>query len=168
MSHFRLKKEDRVKLADHFYLDEFIHPEIYRKFGKNSTLYLNVRLLYMVVLIRDKFNESRKAKDPNAKEIGIYMNTWANGGGLKNSAVRCFYYPHKKGSWSRHYLSLCLDMHLSGGGDERELYDHILEYDDFYFSHGLTTIEGFDFTPNHCHISLEFRPFQEKIRIIKP
>ena len=127
----------------------------------------------MCELIRKGFNQVRKEQNPAAPEVGLFPNNWATGGHLKNSGLRDFYHPHKKGSRSRHYYSFCADLHTTSGATEKELYDHILEYQDFYYSKGLTTLEDENFTLNDqgqgwVHVSIEWRPFEEKIRIIKP
>lgn len=163
-----LKKNERILISENFYLDEFIHPDIYFKFGRNSVVYLNKELVKMVELIRKGFNEARKLKDPQAKEVGLYLNNWATGGNLKNCGLRYMYNPHKKGSHSRHYYSFCADLHCTGGVDEAELYAHLVEYQDFYYTKGLTTIERYEYTQGWVHISIEWRPFEEKIRFIKP
>ncbi len=164
----KLKTKDRVKISDNFYLDEFIHPKIYERFGRTSTRYLNPGIVKAVELVRKGFNEERKMHIPHAKEIGIYINTWGTGGNLINSGVRDFLNPHKKNSRSRHYYSMCADMHLNGARDERELYNHIIKHSEFYFKKGISTIEDFNFTPAWCHISIEWNPWDDKMRIIKP
>lgn len=164
----KVSKKERIKVSQNFFLDEFMHPEIYKRFGKNSTVYLNQKLVELVELIRKGFNEDRKFQDVKAPEIGFVINNWATGGKFKDSGVRDFFNPHKKGSRSRHYFSFCADLKLTGGVDEKELYLHILKFKDYYFSKGLTTLENYNFTPGWVHVSIEWRPNEEEIRIINP
>jgi hypothetical protein len=163
----KIAKRERIKISDNFYLDEFIHPEIYKRFGKNSTVYLNQKLIEIVELLRKGFNEERNMIFKSPK-VGFVINNWGTGGKFINSGVRDFFNPHKKGSRSRHYYGLCADLKLTGGIDEKELYLHILKYKEFYFEKGLTTIENYNFTPGWVHVSIEWRPNEEEIRIINP
>lgn len=162
------KLDNRVQVSPHFYLDEFMHPYLYKKFGAKSIRYLPPALVQMAELIRKSFNNEMQLHNENWKEKGMYYNTWGTGGNLKNCGVRCYLQPHKKGSLSRHYLGLCGDLHLNGGGDEKPVYDHILNNEDFYFNRGLTTLEDFNYTPNWVHFSLEWQLNANKITIIKP
>jgi len=164
----KLNKRDRIKISENFYLDEFMHPDLYKMFGAKSTRYLNKQLVEIVELLRRGFNRERQMHNPSLPEIGFYLNNWANGGNLKNCGVRYFFKPHKKGSHSRHYWSFCADIHLTAGVDEKELYDHILRNKDYYFRKGLTTLEDYDDTPGWVHISIEWNPWDDEIRIIKP
>lgn len=160
----------RHKISKNFYADEFIHPYLYKKIvgmGLDPKLYINRRLVGLIELIRKNFNDEARSFNANHKDVGLYINTWWSGGHLKNSGLRTFLQPHKKGSLSRHYFNECADLHLNGGGDEQLLYNHILRYKDFYFYCGLTTLEDFDFTPAWVHVSMEWRT-EESIYIMKP
>ena len=63
----------RIQITENFYLDEFIHRDIYNQFKGKSIWYLNPQLPKLVQEIRNRYGEP------------IYINTWFNGGDLKNS-----------------------------------------------------------------------------------
>jgi hypothetical protein len=143
----------RVKVSDNFYLDEFIHPVIYKRFKGNSKLYLSQDLVNLVQAIREKYGKP------------IFINTWFNGGSLKNSGLRDYKNPlGSRLNRSRHYYGLCADLHAK---DIKELQRHVIDNKEFYHDKGLRVVEDFNFTASWCHISVEWTGLQE-IKIIKP
>lgn len=143
----------RVQLTDNFYLDEFIHPNIYKRFGKISTKYISKELVDLVQLIRDKYGKP------------IYINTWYNGGNLKNSGLRDYKTPlGGKLNRSRHYYGLCADLHCE---DIKELQKHIYDNRQMYQHFGLTVIENYKHTPSWCHVSVEWTRL-DKVQMINP
>lgn len=144
----------RIKLTDNFYLDEFIHPEIYKQFGSQSTKYISTKLVDLVQFIREDYGEA------------IFINTWFTGGGLKNSGLRDYKNPlGGKLNRSRHYYGLCGDLHTK---DIKRLQEYV--YNNRYMlreKYGLTVIEDFKFTKTWCHISVEWTTL-DYVQIIKP
>ena len=143
----------RKKISKDFYLDEYIHPVIYKRFGSNSKLYLSQNLVELVQEIRDLYGKP------------IFINTWIKGGALKNSGLRDYKNPlGGKLNRSRHYYGLCADLHAK---DIKELQAHLLEYQDVYFAKGLRVVEDYDYTPTWLHVSVEWTGLDE-VKIIKP
>lgn len=143
----------RQKISENFYLDEYIHPAIYRRFGRNSKVYLSKDLVDLVQVIREKYGKP------------IYINTWMKGGALKNSGLRDYKNPlGGRLNRSRHYYGLCADLHAE---DIKELQLHVLDNAEYYHSKGLRVIEEYLFTPTWLHVSVEWTGLDE-IKTIQP
>lgn len=142
----------RIEVSENFYLDEFIHPVIYKQFKSASIWYLNPQLVKLVQIIREHYGEP------------IYINTWATGGKLKNSGLRDYKNPLGKLNRSRHYYGLCADLHTK---DIKKLQKHIADNAAYYYDFGLRVIEDFDYTPTWCHVSVENTEL-DNVRYIKP
>jgi hypothetical protein len=142
----------RIKITDNFFLDEFVHPNIYNRFKGNSRLYVNPSLIELVQLIREKYGEP------------ININTWARGGSRINSGVRDYFKPLGKLNRSRHYYGLCADLTTA---DIKKLQKHVDDNKDYYYEFGLRVIEDFRYTRSWCHISVENTGLN-KVKFIKP
>ena len=142
----------RIEITEDFYLDEYIHPVIYKQFKSASIWYLNPQLPILVQEIRNRYGEP------------IYINTWATGGSLKNSGLRDYKTPLGKLNRSRHYYGLCADLHTH---DIKKLQQHVADNAEYYFNFGLRVIEDFKYTKSWCHISVENTEL-DKVRYIKP
>ena len=142
----------RIQVSENFYLDEFIHPVIYKQFKGKSIWYLNPQLPKLVQEIRKTYGEP------------IYINTWFNGGDLKNSGLRDYKNPLGKLNRSRHYYGLCADLHTK---DIKKLQQHVADNADYYFNFGLRVIEDFKYTPSWLHVSVENTEL-ESVRYIRP
>ena len=66
----------RYKVSENFYLDEFIHPTVYKKFGKKSRWFIDERLITLIQYIRDRTDKP------------ITINTWYDGGRFKERGLR--------------------------------------------------------------------------------
>jgi hypothetical protein len=143
----------RIKISENFYLDEFIHPEIYKTFKGNSKLYLSPNLVFLVQAIRTKYGKP------------IFINTWANGGVLRNSGLRDYKNPlGGKLNRSRHYYGLCADLHCD---DIKELQKHVNDNLEYYHKLGLRVVENFNYTPTWLHVSVEWTG-KESVKFINP
>jgi len=142
----------RISVSDNFYLDEFIHPVIYKQFESASIWYLNPQLVKLVQAIRETYGEP------------IYINTWATGGKLKNSGLRDYKNPLGKLNRSRHYYGLCADLHTK---DIKKLQQHVADNAAYYFEFGLRVIEDFKYTKTWLHVSVENTELNN-VRYIKP
>ena len=88
----------RIKVSENFYLDEFIHPNIYNQWGERSKRYLNPKLVDLVQSLRNVFGS-------------ITINNWATGGNFINSGLRDFKDPlGGKLNRSGHYYGNCADL----------------------------------------------------------
>lgn len=91
----------RIKISENFYLDEFVPPTIYKKYGRKSTWFINPILAKAVQIIRTHFGKS------------VTINNWWGGGHYKNRGFRSPY--TKVGvSLSQHRFCNALDFTVSG------------------------------------------------------
>jgi len=143
----------RIKLTENFYLDEFIHPDIYKQFGARSQLYINPILVELCQEIRENWGEP------------ISINTWNAGGNFINSGLRDYKNPlNGRLNRSRHYYGLCADMKTR---DIKGLQEHIYKNREKYYSLGLRVIERFKYTKSWCHVSVEWTGLNE-VKMISP
>ena len=142
----------RIKVSDNFYLDEYVHPEIYKRFKGESKLYINPQLFVLVQAIRSRWGKS------------ITINNWYNGGRFINSGLRDYKNPLGKLNRSRHYYGLCADLKTD---DIKGLQQHVANNADYYYKLGLRVIEDFDYTKTWLHISVENTGLNS-VRYIKP
>jgi hypothetical protein len=61
----------RIQVSDNFYLDEFIDPVTYNKFGYKSQRYIRQEVINIAQLLRDFTG------------LSITINNWATGGAKK-------------------------------------------------------------------------------------
>lgn len=141
-----------MKISENFELQEYVHPVIFKRFGKDSKLYINPQLFILVQEIRTKWGQS------------ITINNWNSGGRYINSGLRDYKNPLGTLNRSRHYYGLCADLKTK---DIRGLQQHIADNSEYYYNFGLRVIEDFDYTSSWCHVSVENTGLGE-IRYIKP
>ena len=67
---------ERYKISENFYLDEVMHPEVYKRFGKKSRWFIDQRLIDIVQYIRTETGKP------------ITINTWFDGGEFKERGLR--------------------------------------------------------------------------------
>ncbi len=68
----------RIKVSDNFYLDEFINPVTYNKFGVKSQRYIRPELIKIAQMIRSYTG------------LSCEINNWATGGAYEESGLRDF------------------------------------------------------------------------------
>lgn len=120
---------ERYKISENFYLDEVMHPDVYKKFGKKSRWFIDQRLIDIVQYIRTATAEP------------ITINTWFDGGrfkerGLRNPATTT------GAKYSQHKFGKALDFTVSGMTAD-EVREKILgEWKQDLMNLGLTAIEA--------------------------
>lgn len=146
----------RIKVSDNFYLDEFIHPDIYKRFGAYSMRYIDANLVNIAQLIRTLSGKPTT------------INNWYNNSGHKyiDSGLRNFY-KNKYGKWSVHLFGKAIDVKVQDMTPGQVWRNIILQNLDQFKAIGLTTIEDLNYTPTWIHLSTEWTN-QEEIRIVKP
>jgi len=87
----------RIKVTDNFYLDEFVHPEIYKEFGERSRLFIRPELFKIAQAVRNQFGP-------------VMINTWYSGGDFEESGLRL---PNTKtgAKYSMHKFGCAIDLH---------------------------------------------------------
>jgi hypothetical protein len=126
-----------MKLTDHFFLQEFVPPEIYSVYGVNSQWFIDRGLVLSVEQLRVDL----------AKPITI--NNWHTGGSYKNSGFRT---PDVTvgGKLSQHRFGRAMDLKIHGMHPEE-----VRAYLRIYFEkYGITTIEKD--TPTWVHIDKRY------------
>ena len=120
---------DRVKISENFYLDEVMHPTMYKKFGAKSRWFIDQRLIDIVQFIREKTGQP------------ITVNDWYKGGRFKERGLRN---PNTStgAKYSQHKFGKALDFVVSGMSAD-EVRENILgEWKDDLMELGLTAIEA--------------------------
>lgn len=141
-----------MKLCKNFWLHEFIPPEIYEMSLRNSTLFIDQRLVKLVQFIRDRFNKP------------ITINDWMDGGTFINSGYRsllCEVGAH----FSQHKFGRATDLKIDGVSPEEARRDIIANWNLFKEKTALTTLEAK--TPTWLHVDVRFTNM-EHLLIINP
>lgn len=146
----------RIKISDHFYLDEYITPEFYKKWGEKSIWWIRPEVIIIDEFLRNRFNKV------------MILNNWATGGDRKMCGLR---YPeatigtgdslHKFGCASD---KLFVGVNTSFYDEVRE--DIIKNWEKLYKPLGLTTIEAN--TSTWLHTDIRHIINQKKINIVYP
>ena len=91
----------RIKISNDFYLDEVMHPAVYKKFGKKSRWFIDQRLIDIIQYIR------------TATDSAVTINAWYNGGRFKERGLRD---PKTTtgAKYSQHKFGKALDFTVSG------------------------------------------------------
>lgn len=129
---------ERIKISENFYLDEFIHPNLYKKFGKKSRWFIDQRIIDIVQYIR------------TATGKPITVNTWATGGNFKERGIRD---PKTTtgAKYSQHKFGKAVDFTVSGMSADEVRKKILGEWKDDLMELGLTSIEmGVSWV--HCDI----------------
>jgi len=123
----------RIKVSKNFYLDEFIDPVTYNKFGYKSQRYIRPELIPIAQLLRDYTKQS------------VTINNWAAGGAYKESCLRNFT-TSTGASYSAHKFGAAEDLKI-GSMDSFEMASIIIDnYDDIFKPLGLKRIEDPEYT----------------------
>lgn len=127
----------RIKVIDHFHLDELVYPEIYKKFGARSQMFLDMRPVMAL-------NHIRKILDKP-----LIINNWIDQGPYKYSGLRPFDCPegaeYSQHKFGRGYDAKCRSV------EPEEIQDLIIKHERFFRETGwITTIEIN--TPGWTHI----------------
>jgi uncharacterized protein YcbK (DUF882 family) len=119
---------ERIKLTEHFYLDEYIPKEIYLSFYSKSKWFLDPRLPILVEEIRKIFG------------IPLSINDWHQGGKFNYSGYR----PPSStvgATYSQHKFGRAADLHFNGVSSYEPIRNQIRKNFFKLKEYGLTTIE---------------------------
>jgi len=89
----------RIKLTDNFYLDEFIDPVTYNKFGGRSVMFMRREIILATQWLR------------STTGLSITVNNWASGGAYKESGLRNFN-TSTGASYSAHKFGAAADLKI--------------------------------------------------------
>ena len=124
------------KISKNFYIQEFVPPEIFAKYGESSRWFVSPFQISVAQLIRDI----------TAKKT--YVNTWHAGGSLKQRGTR---FGTFGAAYSQHRLANAIDISVEGLNPS-EIHDLIVRRADYFKKLGLTTIEDLRYTPTWIHL----------------
>ena len=151
-----LKRSQRVRISKNFFLDEYVTPSFYNKWGSKGIWWIRPELITIDQSIRDRF------------DVPMIINNWARGGGRTQSGLR---YPEAEigAGDSLHKFGCASDTKFSGVSED--FYDAVREdiqknFIELYKPLGLTTIEAD--TKTWLHKDTRNIPYQKKINIIHP
>lgn len=146
----------RIKVSDNFYLDEFINPTTYQKWGKHSQRYIRPEVIRIAQLLRSYTGKS------------ITINDWFVGGNYQESGLRDFN-TSTGASYSAHKFGAGADLKI-GDLTAYEMADIVIKNQDIFMQVGLTRIENPDFTKGNrdwLHTDCLWTG-ENKIIIVKP
>lgn len=143
----------RVQLTENFYLDEFIDPATYAKFGSRSISFIDIRLVEGIQFMRNHMGS-------------LTVNNWATGGQYKLSGLRPF--DTKIGAkWSQHKYKCAADV-KSSKYSPAELFAFLREHEELYIKNQwVTTVENIKATPTWLHCDNRFTG-QDSFLIVNP
>lgn len=144
----------RHLLTEDFFLDEFMCPEKYSQYGKNSVRLLDMRIVMGMQYIREQSGKS------------ITINNWWNGGSLDERGLRLF--KTKTGaSDSQHKFGRAVDSNMSGF-TIKEYFDFVMSHEKYLIENQLiTTIENISFTKTWLHTDCRYTGL-DNILIVNP
>ena len=139
------------KLSDHFFVEEFVPPELYGKFADNSRWFIDPAAVKIAEFMRARFGKA------------VIINDWKSG--LSNRGFRM---PDTQtgGFLSQHKFGRAFDSNISGMAPQ-EVYDDIVNNFIFWRNSGLTAVEDISFTPTWVHCDCRWTGKTE-LMIVKP
>ena len=147
---------NRIKVSKDFYLDEYVTPEFYAKWGAKCIWWIRPENINVNQFIRDRF------------DIPMAINNWFIGGNRTQSGLR---YPTTTigAGDSQHKFGTASDKVFSGVSSS--FYDEIREdiktnFTELYKPLGLTTIEAN--TKTWLHTDCRNIPDQKELFIVYP
>jgi hypothetical protein len=146
----------RIKISDHFYLDEYVTPEFYTRWGAKCINWIRPEVISV-----DEFLHSRFGK-------AMTINNWAIGGQRTQSGLR---YPSTTvgAGDSLHKFGVASDKQFEGANSafyEEVRQDIIKHWKELYLPLGLTTIEAA--TPTWLHTDCRHILNPSIINIVHP
>lgn len=147
-------KLSKIKGFEHitnFDLREFVHPNVWERFGANCIWFLDPNLYTIAQLLRDRFGPTT-------------INSWHYGGSRINSGFN----PDRPigAQYSQHKYGRAIDCQFSNA-TPNEVRAEMLNQQELWIDAGVTTIEHERFAPTWVHIDTRFTNLSE-ILIVKP
>ncbi len=142
-----------MKLTTNFKTQELVPSMIFNKYGEASKWFIDPRILEIIEAIRNRFGKP------------MTINNWDTGGHLQNRGYRT---PDTTiGAWySQHKFGRAVDFNVQGIATQ-EIYDDILENQDFYLSIGVTTIEDIEIAKTWTHLDIR-NTEMDTLKIVRP
>jgi hypothetical protein len=138
-----------MKLSKNFWLHEFVPPDIYEHMGTSSIWLLDMRIVRVCQLVRDRF------------AVAVTVNNWMEGGKRYQSGLR----GHRStvgARYSQHKYGRATDI-LVEGHEPQELRGDIRKNFKLYREAGLSTIEKA--TPGWVHLDTRHTGLDELFEV---
>lgn len=126
-----------MKLNNYFELEEFIPPQIFKRWGTNSIQFLDPKILAIATAYREFFG------------VPVHINNWHKGGPLSYRGYR----PPRVnvgGEYSQHKFGRAFDCNI-GNMTSKEMSTKVLDNWEHFKTFGLTTLENYKFTDTWLH-----------------
>ncbi len=158
----------RVKVTEDFYLDEFVTPEIYARFGEKSILWVRPEIFNIAQVLHNRFgkviinnwadNGQRTAKDFLQLPLNVQKRYFRESG-LRTPDT------HTGAKYSLHKFGCAADFKFTDAEPE-EVRIHILTNQRSYMNLGMRRIEAD--TPTWLHADLGNTNHRNQILVFKP
>jgi hypothetical protein len=144
----------RIQVSEHFYLDEFIDPIIYGKWGAKSLSLIDKRMIQAAEFIRVGMGAS------------VTINNWATGGQYRESGLRRFD-TRTGASMSQHKFGRAIDVKVKGA-TPREVHAFLIQNEKHLIqTQIITTLENYSATPSWTHVDCRLTML-DKLLVVNP
>ena len=143
-----------MKVSSNFYLQEFVDPGTYGKFGDSSIWFIDPRIITLAQFIRERLGKP------------CTINNWNAGGQYQYSGFRppgCTI----GAAYSQHRFGRAIDLKVKGMSADEVREDIINSWEIYRKSTALTTIEDGAFAPTWCHMDIR-ETDSDELKIVKP
>ena len=148
----------KIKVSENFYLDEFIDPTTYNKFGINSLRYIDENIIKAVQYLR------------TALDMPITVNNWATGGPYQESGLRNFE-TSTGAKYSAHKFGKAADLKI-GKLTSYEMCNLVKKHEEELLKIGIKRMEAPEYTVGKnrswLHLDTCYNGGLNEIILIKP
>lgn len=142
-----------MKISPHFHIEEFVPPEIYKKYGAKSKWFVRWDMIRLAEFYREYF------------DAPVIINNWMWDGDFTERGYRVPLTP--TGSmYSQHKLGAAFDCNIKGVEPD-EIRHTILNNQGLFMRQGLTTLEHEAYSPTWVHSDIRNTGL-DTIMIVKP
>lgn len=140
-----------MRISPNFDIREFVHPDVWTRFGESSVWFLDRRLFSINQCLRDRFGS-------------LIINNWHFGGERVDSGFN----PNRDigAEYSQHKFGRATDDQFRDA-TANEVRQDILKHQCYWLEMGLTTLESGDYAPTWVHLDTRYTGMNE-ILIVKP
>tara|TARA_Y100000310_G_scaffold89874_1_gene86978 strand:- start:264 stop:689 length:426 start_codon:yes stop_codon:yes gene_type:complete len=141
-----------MKVSSNFYLQEFIDPNTYKRFGASSIWFIDRKIINLAQFIRERLGKP------------CTVNNWHSGGSRNYAGFDPPGGWRKATSLSQHRFGRAMDLKVKGVTAD-EVREELENNYSIYKRFGLGAIEDGAFAPTWCHIDVRE---SEELLIVKP
>jgi hypothetical protein len=143
---------ERIKVSDNFFLDEFINPNDYAKYGAKSIALVDNRLFKIAQYFRTELG------------LPVTINNWYTGGQYKESGLR-EQNTTTGAKLSAHKNGLAIDIKVKGMSGQ-QMYAWAKSRAKELYELGVRRIETPTLTPTWLHLDLKLHQHPNAIAVI--